>query len=188
MQKTFPAPPLFLAENDNNMNVRLFLFSFLAGITLILTGCDRHDDDHEGIIPLPPVAKAFQEKYPNARDAFFDIDGSYYVVDFKNNNVSTTAWFTDQGVWTMDKASVPFSQLPTDVIGAFNQSAYSKWAIDDSYVINLIDMAAIYKIEVEYGDNEADLYYSGSGKLIKTVDDNTNNDSLTNFPKDITAL
>ena len=170
------------------MNVRLILFFLIAGIALVFTGCDRHDDDHEGIIPLPPVAKAFKEKYPDARDAFFNIDGSYYVVDFKDKNVPITAWFTDQGVWTMDKADIPFQQLPTEVIATFNKSAYAKWTVDDSYMINHVDMAVIYKIEAESGDSEVDLYYSASGELIKAIDDDRNDDSPTNIPKEITEL
>lgn len=170
------------------MKTRLILFSLIAGIALIFTGCDNNNDNNEGVIPLPPVAKAFQEKYPNAKDAVFDIDGSYYVVDFKNNNIPTTAWFTDQGVWTMDKVNIPFQQLPAAVILAFNASPYAMSTVDDSYIINHVDMDVIYKIEVQSGDIEVDLYYSESGELIKAVDDNTDNDSPLNFPEDITDL
>lgn len=168
------------------MNARLILFSLIAGIALIFTSCDT--DNNEGVIPLPSVTQAFQEKYPDARDVFFNVDGIYFVVDFKNNNVSTTAWFTDQGVWVMDKAYLPFQQLPTEVITAFKASNYSQWPVDDSYVINHIDSAVIYKIEVESGDNEVDLYYSVSGELLKVVEDDPNGDSPDNIPQEVTDL
>lgn len=170
------------------MNTRLFLFACIAGLALIFSGCHKNDDNNEGIIPLPPVYKAFQDKYPDARDAFFDIEGMYYYVDFLNKNVPTTAWFTDQGVWTMDKAKIPFSQLPADVMAAFKEGPYAQLAVDDSYVINHVDMAVIYKIEAGTDDNEMDLYYSVSGELIKAIQNNGNDDSPSNYPKDITDL
>ena len=85
------------------MNTRLILFTCIAGLTLFFSGCSKNDDDHQGIIPLPPVENAFQEKYPDAKNPVFEIEGNYYVVDFNNEGSETTAWFTDQGVWMMEK-------------------------------------------------------------------------------------
>ena len=85
------------------MNTRLILFTSIAGLTLFFSGCSKNDDDHQGIIPLPPVENAFQEKYPDAKNPVFEIEGNYYVVDFNNEGSETTAWFTDQGVWMMEK-------------------------------------------------------------------------------------
>lgn len=50
------------------MNTRLILFTCIAGLTLFFSGCSKNDDDHQGIIPLPPVENAFQEKYPDAKN------------------------------------------------------------------------------------------------------------------------
>ena len=41
------------------MNTRLILFTCIAGLTLFFSGCSKNDDDHQGIIPLPPVENAF---------------------------------------------------------------------------------------------------------------------------------
>ena len=79
------------------MNTRLILFTCIAGLTLFFSGCSKNDDDHQGIIPLPPVENAFQEKYPDAKNPVFEIEGNYYVVDFNNEGSETTAWFTDDG-------------------------------------------------------------------------------------------
>ena len=82
--------------NAKCMNTRLILFTCIAGLTLFFSGCSKNDDDHQGIIPLPPVENAFQEKYPDAKNPVFEIEGNYYVVDFNNEGSETTAWFTDQ--------------------------------------------------------------------------------------------
>lgn len=53
------------------MNTRLILFTCIAGLTLFFSGCSKNDDDHQGIIPLPPVENAFQEKYPDGQKPCF---------------------------------------------------------------------------------------------------------------------
>ena len=52
------------------MNTRLILFTCITGLTLFFSGCSKNDDDHQGIIPLPPVENAFQEKYPMPKTLF----------------------------------------------------------------------------------------------------------------------
>lgn len=140
------------------MNTRLILFTCIAGLTLFFSGCSKNDDDHQGIIPLPPVENAFQEKYPDAKNPVFEIEGNYYVVDFNNEGSETTAWFTDQGVWMMEKIDISFAQLPAAVSTAFKQGFYSNWTVDDTYAINRLNMGIVYKIEAEQSNSEVDLY------------------------------
>ena len=166
------------------MNTRLILFTCIAGLTLFFSGCSKNDDDHQGIIPLPPVENAFQEKYPDAKNPVFEIEGNYYVVDFNNEGSETTAWFTDQGVWMMEKIDISFAQLPAAVSTAF----YSNWTVDDTYAINRLNMGIVYKIEAEQSNSEVDLYYSQYGNLIKVVDDEINNDAPIVIPKEVSNL
>ena len=170
------------------MNTRLILFTCIAGLTLFFSGCSKNDDDHQGIIPLPPVENAFQEKDPDAKNPVFEIEGNYYVVDFNNEGSETTAWFTDQGVWMMEKIDISFAQLPAAVSTAFKQSFYSNWTVDDTYAINRLNMGIVYKIEAEQSNSEVDLYYSQYGNLIKAVDDEINNDAPIVIPKEVSNL
>ena len=170
------------------MNTRLILFTCIAGLTLFFSGCSKNDDDHQGIIPLPPVENAFQEKYPDAKNPVFEIEGNYYVVDFNNEGSETTAWFTDQGVWMMEKIDISFAQLPAAVSTAFKQGFYSNWTVDDTYAINRLNMGIVYKIEAEQSNSEVDLYYSQYGNLIKAVDDEINNDAPIVIPKEVSNL
>ena len=152
------------------MNTRLILFTCIAGLTLFFSGCSKNDDDHQGIIPLPPV------------------EGNYYVVDFNNGGSETTAWFTDQGIWMMEKIDISFAQLPAAVSTAFKQGFYSNWTVDDTYAINRLNMGIVYKIEAEQSNSEVDLYYSQYGNLIKAVDDEINNDAPIVIPKEVSNL
>lgn len=110
------------------------------------------------------------------------------MVDFNNGGSETTAWFTDQGVWMMEKTDISFAQLPAAVSTAFKQGFYSNWTVDNTYVINRLNMGIVYKIEVEQSNSEVDLYYSQYGNLIKVVDDETNNDAPIVIPKEVSNL
>lgn len=150
------------------MKRKLISFTFLLAAVLLGAGCNK-DDDEKGIIPVDVVTEAFAEKYPDAQNVTFEIEGNYYEAEFQNDGRPTTAWFTFQGVWMMDKVKYPFNQLPGDVMNAFQQGSYGSWVPDDCYLIRRAGMGPVYKLEVENGNTETDLYYSASGDLIRAV-------------------
>lgn len=150
------------------MNRKLISFALLLSVVLLGAGCNK-DDDEKGIIPVDVVSKAFAEKYPDAQNVTFEIEGDYYEAEFQNDGRPTTAWFTYQGVWVMDKVKYPFNQLPGVVTNAFQQGSYGSWIPEDCYLINRAGMGPVYKIEAENGNTETDLYYSAEGDLIKAV-------------------
>lgn len=171
------------------MNTRSILFSLIAGVALLMAGCDKTDNDHKNAIePTEPVLQAFNDKYPDATNTLFTIEGNYYVAEFTNNGVSTEAWLTDQGKWMMDKADTPFNQLPQDVTTAFDNGLYAGWKVDDTYTIHRDSMAVVYKIEAEKADSDMDLYYSGYGNLIKAVPDKGNEDAPIVIPDAVHTL
>lgn len=171
------------------MNTRLILFSLIAGVVLLMAGCSKTDNDHKNAIePTQPVLQTFNEKYPDAQNTLFTIEGNYYVAEFTNNGVSTEAWLTDQGKWMMDKADTPFNQLPQAVTTSFNNGLYAGWKVDDTYTINRDSMAVVYKIEAEKAESDLDLYYSQYGNLIKAVPDKGNEDVPIVIPDAVHVL
>lgn len=171
------------------MKAKALLFTFFAGLAILLTGCDKDNNDHKDAIePTEPVVLAFNKKYPDAVNPIFTIEGHYYVAEFMNNGVSTEAWLTNWGKWMMDKAETPFNLLPSDVTTAFNTGLYSGWKVDESYTINRDSMAVIYKIDAERGNSDMDLYYSQFGNLIKAVDDEGNEDAPIVIPAEVHTL
>lgn len=171
------------------MNTKTTLFTLFAGIALLLSGCNNNnDDDKNGIEPPQPVLQAFNEKYPDASNTVFTVEGNYYVAEFSNNGVSTEAWLTQQGKWMMDKADTPFNLLPQPVTAAFNNGLYSGWQVDGSYTIHRDSMAVVYEIEAEKADSDLDLYYSAYGNLIKAVPDAGNEDAPIVIPNAVHSL
>lgn len=150
------------------MHTNVAVVSLLVCFSLLLCGCPK-DGPEQGIIPIEKVSQAFADKYPDARHIIFDIEGDYYVATFTNEGYPTTAWLTFQGQWVMDKVQYPFSFLPQPVTTAFWNGAYSDWEIEECFVIHRAGMETVYKIEVEKGETEMELYYSGTGELMEAV-------------------
>lgn len=169
------------------MYTKIAILSLLASIAVWFSGC-KDDDQERGIVPVEQVSQAFAEKYPNARSIVFEIEGKYYVADFVNEGYPTTAWFTDQGQWVMDKIEYPFSRLPQKVTMAFLAGDYGDWEIEECYEINRAGMGTVYKIETQKGERERDLYYSSLGNLIKAVDEDGNEDQPVIVPQQVTDL
>ena len=169
------------------MYTKITILSLLTSIVLLFSGC-KDDDQERGIVPVEQVSQAFAEKYPNARNIVFEIEGKYYVADFTNEGYPTTAWFTDQGKWMMEKIEYPFSRLPQKVTTAFFEGIYGDWEIEECYEINRAGMGTVYKIEIQKGERERELYYSSLGNLIKTVEDDKNEDQPMIVPQEVTDL
>lgn len=168
------------------MNRKLISFALLLSVVVLGAGCNK-DDNEKGIIPVDVVSQAFAEKYPDAQNVTFEIEGDYYEAEFQNDGRPTTAWFTDQGVWMMDKVKYPFNQLPGVVMNAFQQGSYGTWIPDDCYLIHRAGMGPVYKIEVENGNTETDLYYTAEGNLIKAVAGGTDDRPVV-IPEKISEL
>lgn len=157
------------------MYAKLTVLTLLGAIVFFFSGC-KDDDEERGIVPVEQVSTAFAEKYPNARNIVFEIEGKYYVADFTNEGYPVIAWFTDQGRWVMEKIKYPFGRLPEKVRTAFREGGYGDWEVEECYEINRADRETVYKIETQKAEREKDFYYSSSGNLLQTVEDDKNDD------------
>ena len=61
--------------------------------------------------------------------------------------------------------------MPQTVKNSFEASLYAKWKIDDVDMLERPDAGTIYVLDVENGEQDADLHYTEGGILIKEVTD-----------------
>lgn len=156
-----------------------FLLVALGVCTLSLQSCD--DDDNGMSVPTE-LQNALLEKHGDAQRIEWETKGTYYVADFNEDNYEKEAWFTADGVWQMTETDIPnIAALPAAVKTAFESSQYAAWHVDDIDKLERKDVETIYVIEVEQGNREVDLYYSGNGILIKEVVDTDNDNDLESY-------
>ena len=89
----------------------------------------------------------------------------------------------------MTETDLRCADLPAPVRSSYESSTYyNVWKVEDVDKLERKEMAVVYIIEVEKGNQEMDLYYSEDGILVKEVADAHNGGSPEDYlPSDISA-
>ena len=166
---------------------KYFLLLALGVFAFALQSCD--DDDNDGISVPAELSNALAKEHPNAQRIEWETKGAYYVADFHEDNFEKEAWFTKDGVWQMTETDLRYADLPAPVRSSYESSTYyNVWKVEDVDKLERKEMAVVYIIEVEKGNQEMDLYYSEDGILVKEVADAHNGGSPEDYlPSDISA-
>lgn len=151
----------------------LFLFFATTGM-LTLNSCSDDDNgapDNTHLVSKE-VQNAFKSKYPDARNVEWELKGKYAVADFDWNGSEHSSWFDPTtAAWYMTETDLSIADLPQAVKTTHEAGEYKNWKIDDVDMLTREGMETLYVVEVEQGEKEADLYYSPTGILVKTIID-----------------
>ncbi len=156
------------------LNSYYLLLIALCGM-MTLQSCDNDDN------PLAVTATtrtAFENRYPDATHAEWELKAGYHVAEFWENGKEKEAWFTPSGDWCMTETDfgVALSQLPSEVQATFGNSVYGNWHIEDIDFYERPDKT-FYLIEVEAkGEKDHKLFYSPQGVLLKEAVDKNNDE------------
>lgn len=171
------------------MNAKISVFTIFTCFALLLAGCSKDDENIPGgIEPPETILDAFNQLYPNASDTEWTVNNDYYVVTFDNNNLDNTVWLNHSGVWSMIESELPLNQLPQAINTSIKQSAYADWNIEEADTIGRAGFGTVYKVEVEKGNQDTDLYYSVYGNFIKSINANGNEDTPIIVPDQVANL
>ena len=133
------------------------------------------DDDDKGVKVPEAVQASFSQKFANATRVEWESKKQYMVADFWLEGQDYDAWFTTEGVWMMTEIDFgrDINSLPQSVKEGFNSTVYAKapWVLEDIDQILRKDYEDVYKIEVEQGKQEKDLFFNAVGVLVKEVND-----------------
>lgn len=167
---------------------------FCAVATCSLASCD--DDDDDNFWAPEAVKTAFEAKYPGLKVSEWEKKSGYMVAEFRQDGKESEAWFTTSGTWTMTETDLgrDLNALPEAVRSSFQATEYavSPWRLDDVDRIERPALTTVYKLEVEKGETDVDLYFDADGILFKTVvdsDDEYNEDLLpTQLPEAVASV
>ena len=132
---------------------KYFLLLALGVFAFALQSCD--DDDNDGISVPAELSNALAKEHPNAQRIEWETKGAYYVADFHEDNFEKEAWFTKDGVWQMTETDLRYADLPAPVRSSYESSTYyNVWKVEDVDKLERKEMAVVYIIEVEKGNQE----------------------------------
>jgi hypothetical protein len=130
-----------------------------------------------------PATNNFSTKYPGVTVKNWKKDAAGYEALFKMNKEKSTAYYDPSGNWVRTETNVPLSKLPVDIRYALRQSNFASYHIDDVRNIHT-PITDMYRLEVDNNGGNPDsytdlgsmdnrlLYFSPSGHLLKTKDNN----------------
>ncbi len=179
------------------MTTNKTLLSAFALLALIFTSCtvdgkdstDPKPEIETDFLPNADVLRAFDIKFPNARNTVWTTNNSYYVADFTENGSTVNAWFDQKSTWYLTKSSVSSSSLPKDVSATFSKSSYATWNVSTTNILERKDMGSIYVVGASNDVEDVNLYYSKYGDLIKAVGNaKTYVDKPVTVPAEVSTL
>lgn len=173
------------------MKKRLFRNTLMVGLGVMMMGLftSCSDDDDVSVSDVPAaVTKAFNEKYPGAKNVEWEQNAPYFVADFNLNTFDTEAWFTPAGAWTMTETDYGslVTMLPEAMQTTFYDSKYADWIVDD---VQLYERAAdtFSLIEVEtQGIPEVGVFIDSFGNILNVVQGDDFNITPTTIVENIT--
>ena len=168
------------------MKKTMFL-AFLVGM-IMFSSCSKDEQPNNPEVPT----KAQQEllaRYPEARNAHWDVVKGYHVARFNANKAraaaatyNTNVWFTNEGNFCQTDEDIEFDNLPEAVRLSFNKykekMMYQEWTIDDCEALAREGMSPIFVIEIENGELEREISISESGDILKDVLDDDDEDEI----------
>lgn len=168
-----------------------FSFLFLSLVAMFfIAACSDDDDDKKApdYQPNSAVETTFKQMFPNATNVLWSEKDDYGVADFLNSQTQTVAWFNNQGVWYLTEASVATTAIPKVITDAIANSDYKNWKVVDASHLDRVNMVPAYVVEVTSNNNVEDLYYTETGYLFNTVEQEHTGNKAEPTPVDQTVL
>jgi hypothetical protein len=131
---------------------------FLSGFVSTLLAQD---------IPQPEVPAAvlntFQSKFPDAKDADWEMDGDLYKVDFEIGKREHDLWIDKSGIIKKHKEDFPKSKLPAAIHQKL-KSDFATYTIDDADKFEE-DGKVRYKIKLKSPTGEREVWLDADGSV-----------------------
>lgn len=137
----------------------------LFALMILSTGTVLAQDIPQSEVP-EKVLRSFNEKFPKASDVEWEREGDLFQVDFDMGFFADhDAWFDASGTMTRHKEEISKSDLPAAVANAI-AAQYAEYRIDD--VDRITESGKVsYKVELERGEEDRNVYFSEDGTFIR---------------------
>lgn len=117
------------------------------------------------IAKTPPeaVLNAFNLKFPTATNTKWSMENDQeWEVDFKNNNVKSSANFTNDGIWIETETEISISDLPANIVTAINQANPGCKIIEADKIENN-NSQTLYEADIKSGGKKKEVIYKQDG-------------------------
>jgi uncharacterized membrane protein YkoI len=142
----------------------------LLMIGLVVAGYSINAQDVVDSKSVPDkVSSALTQKYPDLRsgDIEWEKKGSHYKAEFTKDGQDYEVKFDNTGNWVSTEIELTEKDLPEKVRNGLNKSEYKSWKVKDVEKKEKPQGKTLYRIEVEKGEQEYDVYFDPEGTIVK---------------------
>ncbi|WP_162428391.1 PepSY-like domain-containing protein [Pontibacter pudoricolor] len=144
------------------MKTLLFAFIFAGSTALAVNAQDVATKD----VPST-VAAALTQKFANATDLDWEMNGTNYEADFDVNRVDHNVLIDPSGKILMTKRDIQKKDLPQAVSSAISQN-HKGLRLDDMEVLE-IDGTTYYQVELDDKAGDKKLVFTADGKEASNI-------------------
>lgn len=126
-----------------------------------------NDDVNYPTVPSDQIMKAVKDMYPSAQILEIENEKNGIEVDILDGGIHKEVMFSGKSEWMYTSWDVIPSSLPAAVLEAVTKLGYSQMNIDDAEIIEHKDGKTYYKLELEKGESERDVYFTAEGNEVK---------------------
>lgn len=138
-----------------------------SGILLKEIADDNNDDIHTPSVPSENIINAIKGMYPEALILEIEKEAQGYEVDILDKGVHKEVMLNTTNEWIYTQWEVLPSSLPAKIVEVISQLGYTQSHIDEVEIIEYKDGKTYYKVELEKGDVEKDIYFTADGNMVK---------------------
>ena len=106
--------------------------------------------------------------YAEATHVTFEMKKGNYEADFKMDGKDYSALFSPKGEWLQTEYEIKVSELPKAVSQAIKKT-YPEYRIDDVDKIEAPKDNNRYKVELEKGESEIEIFLNEKGEILKML-------------------
>ncbi|MCX6230327.1 MAG: PepSY-like domain-containing protein [Bacteroidetes bacterium] len=112
------------------------------------------------------VEKAFKAKFPAIPKVKWEKEANTYEAEFMQNNVETSAVFSQDGKWVETEVKIDFNALPVAVQQEIT-NRFSDYKKNEFNKITHVSKGVYYEVEIEQGKDKYDIMFDKNGKIIE---------------------
>lgn len=139
---------------------------------------DSEEEDDEANVP-ENVKAAFAAKFPGAKAEGWDKEEDGYEVEFEENEVESSAVFSENGTFKEMEQEIKTSELPKG-ISEYCSKNFAGYKLSEAAKITDVSGIINYEAEMSKGDEKFDAIFDVNANFIKKIqnedDDKKDND------------
>lgn len=136
-------------------------------VVLLLVGFTVNAQDIRSSEVPSAIQSQFTQDYKNAKDIEWEKEIDNYKVEFEIDRLDYEIWYAATGEQIKLEKDIQTNELPTTINSAI-KNKYSDYSIDDCEMQEE-NGKTTYFIELEKWNDEIDVVYDATGKLIREM-------------------